>query len=286
MKKSNEKEKSHIGETIKKYRVLRNMRQKDLSIKTGITQNNISRYENGKVNPSIGSVLKIAEALDIPINEIMDKAMPVEFQKTMKETSIKLNEAAKRQFNKAKVAILEERKIKLQNQINESLEQKDLNRDLIRNHMEKISSLEKELYDLKIEIIKEPDNQEIDEDTIIDNSMASRFLDIGIFAELLEHLFGDGGIALAAYEENIFLSSTLKRAVEVGLDNLQILFPEEEIDFWIDGFRIIEAIKSYLDDSDESTTTKDHLINSITQFYSHDLIGVDPEMIKERFSRL
>ena len=38
------------------------MSQQELSVKTGITQPDISKLENGKANPSIGTLKKIAEA--------------------------------------------------------------------------------------------------------------------------------------------------------------------------------------------------------------------------------
>lgn len=38
------------------------MSQQELSTKTGITQPDISKLENGKANPSIGTLKKIAEA--------------------------------------------------------------------------------------------------------------------------------------------------------------------------------------------------------------------------------
>ena len=48
-------------------RVQQNMTQKDLSAKTGITQADISRIENGTRNPSLSMVKKFAQGLGMQL---------------------------------------------------------------------------------------------------------------------------------------------------------------------------------------------------------------------------
>ena len=48
-------------------RVRQNMTQKDLSAKTGITQADISRIENGTRNPSLSMVKKLAQGLGMQL---------------------------------------------------------------------------------------------------------------------------------------------------------------------------------------------------------------------------
>ena len=48
-------------------RVPQNMTQKDLSAKTGITQADISRIENGTRNPSLSMVKKLAQGLGMQL---------------------------------------------------------------------------------------------------------------------------------------------------------------------------------------------------------------------------
>ena len=48
-------------------RVQQNMTQKDLSAKTGITQADISRIDNGKRNPSLSMVKKLAQGLGMQL---------------------------------------------------------------------------------------------------------------------------------------------------------------------------------------------------------------------------
>ena len=48
-------------------RVQQNMTQKELSAKTGITQADISRIENGTRNPSLSMVKKLARGLGMQL---------------------------------------------------------------------------------------------------------------------------------------------------------------------------------------------------------------------------
>ena len=49
----------------------REMTAADISRKTGMTQATLSRYINGKRIPNINSVIKIAKALNVPIELLM-----------------------------------------------------------------------------------------------------------------------------------------------------------------------------------------------------------------------
>ena len=56
---------------LKKLMIEREMTAADISRKTGITQATLSRYINGKRIPNINSVIKIAKALNVPIELLM-----------------------------------------------------------------------------------------------------------------------------------------------------------------------------------------------------------------------
>ena len=56
-----------IIQTMIDARVHQNMTQKDLSAKTGITQADISRIENGTRNPSLSMVKKLAQGLGMQL---------------------------------------------------------------------------------------------------------------------------------------------------------------------------------------------------------------------------
>ena len=52
---------------LKKLMIEREMTAADIARKTGMTQATLSRYINGKRTPNINSVIKIAKALNVPI---------------------------------------------------------------------------------------------------------------------------------------------------------------------------------------------------------------------------
>lgn len=56
---------------LKKLMIEREMTAADISRKTGITQATLSRYINGKRIPKINSVIKIAKALNVPIELLL-----------------------------------------------------------------------------------------------------------------------------------------------------------------------------------------------------------------------
>ena len=56
-----------IGENIKKYRLLNNMTQEDLSKKLGIAPNTLSNYENGNREPNSDVISKLADIFDISL---------------------------------------------------------------------------------------------------------------------------------------------------------------------------------------------------------------------------
>jgi transcriptional regulator with XRE-family HTH domain len=53
--------------TLKYLRVLVNKKQSDIAAATGLTQKQISDYENGSSTPNIPNAIKLAEALGVDI---------------------------------------------------------------------------------------------------------------------------------------------------------------------------------------------------------------------------
>lgn len=54
-----------IGKKITEFRDKNNQTQNDLSFLTGIENSEISRYEKGKINMTISTLLKFAQALNV-----------------------------------------------------------------------------------------------------------------------------------------------------------------------------------------------------------------------------
>ncbi len=55
---------------LRMLRVLRNFNQEDLSRESGVDPSTISLLENGKQRPRPGTLRKLAEALDVPLETL------------------------------------------------------------------------------------------------------------------------------------------------------------------------------------------------------------------------
>lgn len=62
-----------LGLRIKQLRVLRKLSQKEIALDIGINQGQYSRIESGKVEPTLASLRKIAEALEVSISELLSE---------------------------------------------------------------------------------------------------------------------------------------------------------------------------------------------------------------------
>lgn len=60
-----------IGEKIKAIRKSKGISQKELAEKLGVSQANFSQYEARKRNAKIGTLQKIADALEVPLSEFI-----------------------------------------------------------------------------------------------------------------------------------------------------------------------------------------------------------------------
>ena len=62
-----------IGERIKELRKEKGLTQKDLAERVGFSYVNISQLENSRKNPKLETIRKIAAALDVSMNELLDE---------------------------------------------------------------------------------------------------------------------------------------------------------------------------------------------------------------------
>ena len=56
----------HVGKQVAKYRKAKGLSQEQLSFEAGFHRTYISQVERGVINPTIGSLEKIAAALSVP----------------------------------------------------------------------------------------------------------------------------------------------------------------------------------------------------------------------------
>ncbi len=61
---------ANIGNRIRQHRVRVNMTQNDLAIKCKFEKATMSRIESGKSNPTVRTLVKISNALDIHVSEL------------------------------------------------------------------------------------------------------------------------------------------------------------------------------------------------------------------------
>lgn len=59
------------GSKIKEFRIQKGLTQKQLGEKCGIADSNIRKYENGKQNPKIETLQKIADALEVSVSDLL-----------------------------------------------------------------------------------------------------------------------------------------------------------------------------------------------------------------------
>ena len=61
-----------IGARIKQIRLEKGIKQKDLGYSLDIEKSNMSRIESGNTNPTIVMLKKIAEELDVTLQELLE----------------------------------------------------------------------------------------------------------------------------------------------------------------------------------------------------------------------
>ena len=103
-----------FSEKLRNLRKEKGMTQKELSVKLGTTPQNLAQYENGKRNPKPKTLQKIADALDVPVNELKSDR-ELEFDDLM--TTIKsINDAVDRSIELEQTLITDYRSLNLQGQ--------------------------------------------------------------------------------------------------------------------------------------------------------------------------
>lgn len=60
-----------LGQNMKKIRLAKQMSQGDICRKLGLGRSYISNVENGKNNPTLSTITKLAEALGVKIEELL-----------------------------------------------------------------------------------------------------------------------------------------------------------------------------------------------------------------------
>lgn len=61
-----------VGQRVKELRKAAGLRQKELGEKAGVTPSLISQIEGDRVSPSLGTLRKLADALDVHVSDFLD----------------------------------------------------------------------------------------------------------------------------------------------------------------------------------------------------------------------
>ena len=68
-----------LGEAVRRIRKERELTQDELHAASGVHRNHISALERGALNPSYRTILRVADALDVPLSKLV--AMSEELDK-------------------------------------------------------------------------------------------------------------------------------------------------------------------------------------------------------------
>lgn len=85
-------EQEKIGKFISQLRKEKNMTQKELAEKLGVTDRAISKWENGRGMPELSLIKPLCDELDISVNELLsgEKISKDEYQEKLEENILKL----------------------------------------------------------------------------------------------------------------------------------------------------------------------------------------------------
>ena len=67
-----------IAKNIKHLREVKNLSQKEICADSGVPQGQYSRIENGKVEPSVSTLEKLAKVFEVPVSEFFTSNNPNE----------------------------------------------------------------------------------------------------------------------------------------------------------------------------------------------------------------
>lgn len=94
------------GSRIKEIRKQKGLTQKQLGEKCGMYESQIRKYENGKANPKIETLKKIAAALEVPVSLLDDTLSFMEDMETTKSRKILAYTVINELYNRRKQDLL------------------------------------------------------------------------------------------------------------------------------------------------------------------------------------
>lgn len=150
-------DKEKLGLRIKELRELSDLTQGQLATKAGLSRNYISSIENGRYSPSLETLGKIADVLDVTVIQILDnhvESMENRVQEEIDRLSALFQEIPKRQLEVAEGLIVQASRLRILLDDNW--------RDILENgEYEKFQqSKDQKPYDRKRPIVENYDNRD------------------------------------------------------------------------------------------------------------------------------
>ena len=81
-----------LGRNIRKFRLLRSMRQEDLAVQCNCGNSHIGQIENGRGIPSLEMTVKIANALHVTVDQLITESYVNPEKVYLKEISERLED--------------------------------------------------------------------------------------------------------------------------------------------------------------------------------------------------
>lgn len=60
-----------LGQNLKRIRTKKNISQGDIAKELGVSRGFISTIENGKTNPTLATIAKLAKAVEVSVDELL-----------------------------------------------------------------------------------------------------------------------------------------------------------------------------------------------------------------------
>lgn len=64
-------ESAKLGSNLKRIRTKKNISQGDIAKELGVSRGFISTIENGKANPTLATIAKLAKSIGVSVNELL-----------------------------------------------------------------------------------------------------------------------------------------------------------------------------------------------------------------------
>lgn len=70
-----ESESARLGKNLKQIRIQKGMTQGDIVRALGVSRSFVSNIENGKTNPTLSTIKRIADALGVSVDRLLKKLL-------------------------------------------------------------------------------------------------------------------------------------------------------------------------------------------------------------------